>query len=274
MISGGNRSRGINKHSSIENPVVTIITVVYNRVKYLEQSILSVLNQTYKNIEYIIIDGGSTDGTLKVIKEYDNMIDYWLSEPDKGMYYALNKGIALASGELIGICHSDDYYHSNDLIYQLVEFHKVVKSDVYHGDAIYLLETKEKTKLISIKSDHEKILQTHRSIIHPTTFIAKDIFRKYGFYDTKYKSASDYEMMIRLMKYGCIFQHFGLIISCIRLSNQDRVSNNCYGHIEAYSIHKYHKTGNHNKYLFSYLECKSKRILKKIISSLKLVHTN
>lgn len=91
-------------------PLISIITVVYNGEKYLEQTIQSVINQTYKNIEYIVIDGGSTDGTLDIIKKYEEHISYWVSESDKGLYDAMNKGIGVAKGELIGMINSDDWY--------------------------------------------------------------------------------------------------------------------------------------------------------------------
>ncbi len=94
-------------------PLVSIITVVYNGAKTLEQTILSVLNQTYKNIEYIIIDGESTDGTLDIIEMYRDKISTCISEPDEGLYDAMNKGVSIANGELIGIINSDDWFEKN-----------------------------------------------------------------------------------------------------------------------------------------------------------------
>jgi len=265
-MEGGLRCEGTIKKSLPGKPLVSIITVVYNRSKYLEQAILSVLSQTYKNIEYIIIDGGSTDGTLDVVKRYNYHVSFWMSEKDDGMYYALNKGITLANGEVIGICHSDDYYYSNEIVNHIVEKHQIAKADVYHGDGIYLKEiSKESDRNLVVKSDSGLILKTHNSIVHPTTFISKDIFNKFGLYCTKYKSASDYEFMMRLVMNGCKFIHIGEVVTCIRVTNTDRVSNNCYGHLEVYSIHKYHKTGNHNKYLVSYLKCKIRRIIKMLV---------
>src|ERR1700742_4639960 len=109
-MQGGLRLKGIKKQSEIDNPLVSVVTVVYNGAKHLEQTINSVLNQSHKNVEYIIIDGGSTDGTLDIIKRYEDKIDYWQSERDGGIYFAMNKGVSLAKGELIGILNADDFY--------------------------------------------------------------------------------------------------------------------------------------------------------------------
>src|SRR5574342_808175 len=107
---GGLRAKGFLRKSSAENPLVSVITVVYNGARHLEQTLLSVINQGYGNIEYIVVDGGSVDGTLDIIGKYEDRIDYWVSEPDDGTYDAMNKGIELAHGELIGLLNSDDYY--------------------------------------------------------------------------------------------------------------------------------------------------------------------
>ena len=117
---GGLRTKGYFKRSYDEAsalsdnsplPLVTIITVVFNGEKYLQQTIQSVINQTYDNVEYVVIDGGSTDGTVDIIRKYEDKIDYWVSEPDQGIYDAMNKGIQLAGGEIVGLINSDDCYH-------------------------------------------------------------------------------------------------------------------------------------------------------------------
>jgi len=112
-VEGGLRTQGIYKKSSKSRPLVSIVTVVYNGEKYLEQTIRSVINQRYDNIEYIIIDGGSTDGTLDIVEKHEKMIDYWISEPDEGIFDAMNKGIKICRGELIGLINADDYYAPN-----------------------------------------------------------------------------------------------------------------------------------------------------------------
>ena len=108
---GGLRTQGYFKTSLEGKPLITVVTVVFNGEQFLEETILSVMNQTYENIEYIIIDGGSTDGTLNIIKKYENSIDYWVSEYDRGIYDAMNKGIALSQGDFIGFLNADDLYN-------------------------------------------------------------------------------------------------------------------------------------------------------------------
>ena len=117
----------------MNNPLVSIITVVYNGEKHIEQTINSVLNQTYSNIEYIIIDGDSTDNTLNIIKKYEDKIAHFISEKDSGIYNAMNKGLALTKGEIISILNADDYYFENTL-QQVVDIFSTSQSDIVYGN--------------------------------------------------------------------------------------------------------------------------------------------
>ena len=114
-ITGGKRRRGSFKNNKKNEPLISVITVVLNNQEYLTKSINSVLKQSYKNFELIIIDGGSTDKTLKILKKNNNKIDFWISEKDKGIYDAINKGIKLSRGSIISILNSDDFYYKNAL---------------------------------------------------------------------------------------------------------------------------------------------------------------
>jgi glycosyltransferase involved in cell wall biosynthesis len=253
MNEGGMRTSGICKLSSSELPLVSIITVVYNRKTFLEQTIRSVLDQTYGNIEYIIIDGGSTDGSLEIIKKYNDRIDYWLSEPDEGMYYALNKGIRCSSGEYVGICHSDDYFYNCDVVQQLARLLMVEDADICHGDMITL--NSDGSFGNRIISEAGKITETNNGIIHPSAFIKKEMFTRFGLYDTSFKSASDYELMVRFYSNGCMFKHLDSIVTVMRVGNHGRISANCYGLLEDFRIHRKYKTGNSNRFLLKYLYC-------------------
>lgn len=261
-MEGGLRTKGVFKGNDAGKVLVTIITVVFNRENYLERAILSVLDQNYENIEYIIIDGKSTDGTLDVIRKYDELIDFWISEPDNGMYFALNKGIELARGSLIGVCHSDDYLIDENVITHLVNTHLLIDADVYHGDM--LITDNSENQVTRVISNSDRITQTHHSIVHPSTFIKKSVFDTIGKYNIIYKSASDYELMIRIKLNNYKFYHLGIVVFVMHIVDSNRVSKNCYSRLEAYHFHKELKTGNHNQYLMNYLKCILRSVIHRI----------
>lgn len=122
IAEGGLRLQGLYKTSSEDKPLITVVTVVYNGAEFLEETIKSVIEQTYDNVEYIIVDGGSTDGTLEIIKKYDHAIDYWVSEPDKGIYDAMNKGIDLGNGDWINFMNAGDSFFSFYVLYNIFKF--------------------------------------------------------------------------------------------------------------------------------------------------------
>ena len=119
-------------------PHISIITISYNAVKDIENTILSVLNQTYPNIEYIIIDGGSTDGTLDIIKKYQDKITYWVSEPDKGIYDAMNKGTLKATGEWLNFMNAGDTFYNEQVLENVFRDNNWENTDVIYGDVIYI----------------------------------------------------------------------------------------------------------------------------------------
>ena len=128
---------------------VSIITIVYNNANYIESCIKSVLSQTYPHIEHIIIDGGSNDGTQKIIEPYISALGYYISEKDTGLYNALNKGIKLATGDIIGILHSDDLFYEPTSVAQIVEAFKASKADLLYANGIYVeRENSKKVKRI------------------------------------------------------------------------------------------------------------------------------
>ena len=135
---------------------------------------------------------------------------------------------------------------------------------------MFIFDTPNGTSQRKAHSDSSKILRTERSIIHPATFISKKLFSLYGDYDTHFRSASDYELLIRFTEKKCTFFHLDIIISGIRVLNHDRVSNNCYSHIEAYKSHKMHHTGYHNQYIFSFIKCWLIKKVKKVLISLNI----
>ena len=180
---------------------VSIITVVLNNVQQIEDCIHSVLNQTYRNIEYTIIDGGSTDGTIDLIKKYEKKIFHWVTEPDRGIYDAMNKGIMKSSGDIIGILNSDDIYFDERVMEKVVQCFQDTDADTCYGDLQYVN-----------RDDTNKIIRYWKSNIynknnfrrgwmppHPTFFVKRKIYDTYSFYNLNFPLAADYELMLRFL---------------------------------------------------------------------------
>ena len=183
-----------------DRPLISIITVVYNGIKTIEQTILSVIRQPYQNKEYIIIDGGSTDGTVDTIKRYKSHLAYWISEPDNGIYDAMNKGIAQAQGELIGILNSNDWFEENIFNTIAEQFQKTGNNCVIHGILRNFLEE----EFYNITGNSIRRLR-YDMIQHPTCFIPRKLYEKYGEYDTTYKYSADYDLILRFVYDGVKF---------------------------------------------------------------------
>jgi glycosyltransferase involved in cell wall biosynthesis len=178
-----------------QQPLISIITVVYNGAKTLEQTIQSVLNQTYKNIEYIIIDGESSDGTLDIIKKYEDQISLWVSEPDKGLYDAMNKGITKAHGEIIGMINSDDWYEQN-AVELIVEAYKLnPEKQIFHGDRYDILADGTRS-IRKFNTSTFKFLYYGMTYNHPSMFVHRDKYKN-DFYNIKLKALSDYEFVLK-----------------------------------------------------------------------------
>lgn len=178
-------------------PKVSIITPCFNSEKTIRDTIESVLNQTYKNIEYIIVDGGSTDGTVGIIREYYPAFEgrmRYVSEKDKGVYDAMNKGIKMSKGALIGIINSDDYYEP-DAVESIKEHMTDDKYQVIYGYC-KVWNKGHLTKVL--RNRHENL--SDRMIPHPTCFVTREIYRDFGLFLTAFKITNDYELMIRLYK--------------------------------------------------------------------------
>ena len=181
------------KDNSI-TPLVSIITVVYNGEKYLEQTIQSVINQTYKNIEYIIIDGGSTDGTLDIVKKYEEHVSYWVSEPDKGLYDAMNKGIGLANGELIGMINSDDWYELNVVELMVKAYINNPTKRIFHADR-YDIDENGNKKIKKFHPSEFKFKYYGMTYNHPSMFITKEEYSKH-LYNTNLQALSDFQFVL------------------------------------------------------------------------------
>jgi glycosyltransferase involved in cell wall biosynthesis len=179
---------------------VSVITVCYNSKKTIEKAILSVLNQSYEKIEYIIVDGGSDDGTVELIcstiNEFSRNV-IWISEPDKGIYDAMNKGLRLATGDLIGILNSDDTFFSNSVVKDVVSFHKLYNIDVSIGNVVQINSENKIKRIYNSKSWTPTKLKYGFMPPHPSIFIRKRLYGNLGVYNIDFEIAADYELITR-----------------------------------------------------------------------------
>ena len=194
----------------------SIITVSYNAVKTIEKTILSVLEQSYTNIEYIIIDGQSTDGTLDIIKKYEKYIDCVISEPDNGIYDAMNKGIQLATGDIIGFVNSDDWYEL-DTIEKVVTCFNSTDAELIHGIVWFVEEDGSRKKMNGFRNGEVAYEQLYyRMLPHLSVFAKKTIFEQCGKFDTNYQIAADYDWILRCFTSGVRFRYINSVIGSFR----------------------------------------------------------
>lgn len=185
---------------------ITIITATYNNEKTIKSCLLSVVRQSYESIEYVIIDGGSNDETLNIIKRfkfnYQNILFKIISESDKGIYDALNKGISEANGDIIGFVHSDDILASEEILQQIVDEFKKNKIDGVYGDLQYVSHSNldDIIRYWKSKPFNYQLLKTGWMPAHPTLFLKKFIYKRYGGFDTSYKISADYNFMLAILK--------------------------------------------------------------------------
>jgi len=177
---------------------ISIITIVYNNAEYIEQCIQSVVNQDFGNTEYIVIDGGSTDGTQEIIEKYRDKISFYISEKDSGLYNALNKGIRRATGDIVGILHSDDLFFEKNTLTKIAKIFSQTDADLVYANGQYVdKQNINKVKRIyPSKNFKKKYLKFGWIPLHTTIFTKREIFEKYGFYDETYSIASDYEISL------------------------------------------------------------------------------
>lgn len=234
-----------------KSPLVSIITVCYNSGLTLENTMKSVLEQTYDNIEYIIVDGNSTDNTLDIVRSYEQRFNkvgkkyIWISEKDNGIYEAMNKGIKMATGELVGIINSDDNYELGAVKHIVEAFENDNTYDVYHGLVKYF----NSNKLHMIRGCSSDILKSHM-IEHPACFIKKNIYEKLGVFDCEYKYAADYDFLCKLKVNNKKF----ILIDKVIANFYDGGAGSCkFSRIEALEVRKKYKYICNVKYLIKKL---------------------
>ena len=216
----------------MNNLKVSIVTVVYNGAQYIEETIKSVIDQAYDNLEYIIIDGGSTDGTQDIIKKYDDQIAYWVSEKDTGIYNAMNKGWRKATGDLIGILNADDYYLEGSVV-KVVEAFIESKADIIYGGMTKLRRIGEQNYYREVVPNLELMEQT-MGIFHPSTFVSKKVYEALSGYNEKYQLSSDYDFLLRAYLKKYTFHEVNSSLAVFRIGG---VSNaNCNSFKEGHQI--------------------------------------
>lgn len=198
---------------------ISIITVVWNNQETIRDAIESVLSQTYKDIEYIIVDGESRDGTVEIVQSYGDKISKFISEPDNGLYDAMNKGISLATGDVVGILNSDDLYIDEFVIEKVIKVFKEHKVDSCFADLVYVHP-----------NNLEKVVRHYDSSAfnpqkfaygwmpaHPTFFVKREMYEKYGLFKTDYIIAADYELLVRfLYRYRVSYYYLKKVITKMR----------------------------------------------------------
>jgi glycosyltransferase involved in cell wall biosynthesis len=209
VVEGGGRTRGQGKKAMPGLPLISVVTIVRNGEASIDRAIRSVLSQTYPNVEYIVVDGGSTDRTLDILRGYGDRISYWKSEKDSGISDAFNKGIGLASGEIVGILNADDWYEADALEKVASSYLEDPGAGVIYGWMNYW----RGDELSDVyRSDHS-FLDRRMSISHPASFVAKRVYDEHGVFDLSYKYAMDYELILRFFRAGVKFVRIEKILS-------------------------------------------------------------
>lgn len=242
------------------SPLISIITISYNVVSTIEETILSVINQTYSNIEYIIIDGNSTDGTVDIIKKYSDKISYWESKPDKGIYDAMNKGIHKATGKWINFMNAGDRFYDN---YVLENFIPKISptTDIAYGNVINIYSLGE------ILSIPQPLDQLTRGMVfsHQATFITTDLHKK-NLFDTSFKSSADYNFFYQMYKQYKSFEYIPITVAYF--DAKTGMSKDCY-HIVKREDARIHGKDKNIFYIFitelDILKYKFNQILKQIL---------
>jgi glycosyltransferase involved in cell wall biosynthesis len=206
---------------------VSIITITYNSAETVEDTIQSVLSQDYPNIEYIIVDGASKDDTMAIVNRYQDKIATIISEPDKGIYDAMNKGICAATGDVIGILNSDDFYADNSVISDIVKAIQKDDADACYSDLVYVDRTAKDKVIRSWKSGEYRHGDFMRGWMppHPTFFVKRMYYEMHGLYNLQLRSAADYELMLRFIhKHGISLAYLPRVITKMRAGGQSNVT--------------------------------------------------
>ncbi|MEK7452098.1 MAG: glycosyltransferase family 2 protein [Patescibacteria group bacterium] len=197
---------------------ISIITVSYNSAKTIEDTIQSVLSQKDADVEYLVIDGGSKDATMEIVKKYQERISVIVSEPDKGIYDAMNKGIQRSKGDVIGILNSDDFYANDHVLADGVKLFTEKPVDAVYGDIVYVdrEDTKRQVRYWKAGTYQEKKLRSGWIMPHPAFFVRKEMYDRFGLFRLDFPIAADYELMLRFLKKKISVEYIPKTLVCMR----------------------------------------------------------
>lgn len=189
---------------------ISLITVSYNSAATLAHTIASVRNQDYKDIEYIVVDGASKDNTLSIIRQNEDVINKWISEPDKGIYDAMNKALRMATGEVVGIINSDDFYHADNILSHIANAFEDENVDAVFGDLVFVdsANLDKVVRTYSSRGWHPGKFARGFMPAHPTFFVRKKFYDQFGLFKTDYRIAADYELLIRFLYVNKLRYHY------------------------------------------------------------------
>lgn len=181
---------------------VSIITVCYNSERTIEDTLISIRDQSYSSIELIVVDGGSTDNTLKILRKYSDLVSKVISEPDRGLYDAMNKGLSIANGEIIGFLNSDDYYPNNNVIGNVVREFSEYKVDAVYSNLNYVDFSNTRITRVWVSSKPTILNSFVNSWVppHPTFFASKEFYVEIGFFNLKFNYAADFDILLRFFE--------------------------------------------------------------------------
>jgi len=206
-------------------PKISVITPSYNQGIYIEETIQSVLNQNYPNLEYIIIDGGSSDSTVEIIKKYESKIDFWVSEKDKGQADAINRGFAKATGDILCWLNSDDYFFPETLKYVASQLN-IEKKEILFGEVDHIFEPDKAVKHSNVKNKYENYnLELYDYIIQPGSFWTKKVWESTGAVDENLHFVFDWECFLRAKKNNTEFKYSNKVMSMYRVHAAHKTSN-------------------------------------------------
>jgi glycosyltransferase involved in cell wall biosynthesis len=206
-------------------PKISVITPSYNQGQYIEETILSVLNQNYPNLEYLIMDGGSNDNTVEVIKKYADKITFWVSEKDKGQAEAINKGFKKATGDILCWLNSDDYYF-NDTLHYIAKNLDVSKKEILFGEVDHIFEPHGKIKPSNVKNKYENYqLELYDFIIQPGSFWTKKVWEEVGEVNENLHFVFDWDWFVRAKKVNTNFKYHKRTLAMYRVHDAHKTSN-------------------------------------------------